>query len=386
MPAAAELLIYDVIGRDFWGEGVDATHVVNWLSEQDDDAEINVRINSPGGEAFDGAAIYNVLAQDSRRVVVHIDGLAASAASLVAMAGDEIVMAANALMMIHDASGLTFGTAVDHESTAGVLRKIDGTMATTYAARTGADIDDVVSWMDAETWMDADEAKERGFADKITDPKEAQASWGRSGDRIVASFRKRPQHLSPAPQMRPQHIAAQAVEESTMQLKKVCAALGLPEDAQEDTIVAAIEARNDELEKLTAALDAASANEPDPREWASREDLDKVRAHAEQLETQLRDRDLEALLVQAEGRLVFSDSDRDRYRRFVKSGGMSLEALREQIANTPVSPLAVKDETKTQESGIDEAGLDAEDRAMCKQFNLDPKIFAENKAKRLKAV
>lgn len=387
MPKAAELLIYDVIGRDFWGEGVDATGVVNFLAEQDDDAEIHVRINSPGGSAFDGAAIYNVLAQSDRRVVVHIDGLAASAASLVAMAGDEIRMASNAIMMIHNASGITVGTAADHEKSIEMLRTVDESMAKAYAARGGLGLPDVKEIMDAETWMGAEEAEGYGFADIITEPKEASASWGRSGERIVASFRKSPQHLTQAPQMRPHQIAAQAAEEhQPMDMKKVSAMLGVPEDAHEDTLVAAIEARCEEVDKLTANLEAAMAREPDPRKYASRDDLEKIRARSEALEAKLRDRDLEDLLVRGEGRIVFSDNDRDRYRRFVQSGGMTLDALREEIENKPVSELATRDEVKARTPQTDENGLDQDDLDFCAQYKIDQELFAKNKAARLKVV
>jgi hypothetical protein len=293
------------------------------------------------------------------------------------MAGDQIRMAQNALLMIHGASGLTIGTARDHDDTAEVLRKIDGNMAKTYAARSGAELDEVEAWMSDETWMDADEARDRGFVDTVTENKEAEASWGRRGQQVVASFRKAPQHLSPAPHQRPLHIAAQAVEEQPMDLKKICAALGLPEDAQEDTIVAAIEAR-----EADENIAVASIIEPDPREYASRKDLDDVRAHAKQLEAQLRDRDLEDLLVQAEGRVVFSDSDRDRYRKFVREGGMTLEALREEIENKPVSPLATQDEITARTSASNEDGLTDAELELCKRTGLDMKLYAANKAKR----
>lgn len=382
-PPIAELLIFDVIGRDFWsGEGVTATDVVNFLAEQDEDAEIHVRINSPGGSAFDGTAIYNALARDPRQVVIHIDGLAASAASLVAMAGDEIRMAENALLMIHGASGLTIGTAVDHEDMAAMLHKVDNALAGTYSARTGAKRDDVETWMNEETWMSSDEALDRGFADVIDAAKNVEASWGRYGQQVVASFRKSAQHISKVPQARPQQIAAQAVKELPMDPTKICAALGLPEDAQHETIMTAIEARTDALEKLTADAAASKDTEPDPRRYASREDLDQVRARAEQLETQLRDRDLEELLRAAEGKLVFSDSDRDRYRKFVREGGMTLATLREEIDSKPKSPLATADEVTARKPALDEHGLDAGDLAFCAQYGLNPEVFAKNKAKR----
>lgn len=377
-PEIAELVIFDVIGSDLWGEGVDAKSVVNWLAEQSDDAEIHVRINSPGGAAFEGTAIYNVLARDPRRVVVHVEGLAASAASLVVMAGDEISMAQNALMMIHGASGLTIGTAVDHEDTAKVLHKIDDTLAKTYAARTGADLSDVVAWMDAETWMDADEARERGFADAVTEAKKAEASWGRRAQQVLASFRHPPKHLSASPQPRPQQIAAQAVQENTMEhLAQIRAALGLPEDAQPETVVAAVEALN---EKCEGAANTERIAEPDPVAYVPRADFDELRTKLAQLEGKGLDRDIEDAIKAAAGRLVFSDADRDRFRKHLKGGAMSLAAFREEIAARELSPLAVKDEVVAAKT--DEIGLTAREVEWCEEHGLDKQLFAKNKAKR----
>lgn len=387
MPGIAELLIYDVIGYDWWTDGgVTAAQVVNFLAEQDDDAEIHVRINSPGGDAFDGVAIYNALARDSRRVIVWVDGLAASAASVVAMAGDQIHMAANALMMIHDAWTITLGTAADHEAAAEMLHRVDGALAKTYAARTGAAQSDVQEWMDDETWMDADEAKERGFADVVDEAKQAEASWGRGGQRVLASFKNKPDHLSPAPQQRPQRIAAQAVQEQPMDLKKICAALGLPEDAQDDTILAAIEARGEVLATdniaLAAVIPAVTPIEPDPVAYVPRADFDALRSRVEAADKATLSRDIEDAIKAAEGKLVFSDADRERFRKHLESGGMSIAAFREEIAAREMSPLAIPDEVTARTSATDQHGLTHVEKELCARTGLDPEKFAANKAKR----
>ena len=120
---------------------------------------------------FEGVGIYNALvswqaAQDGRKINVKIDALAASIASVIAMAGDEIEIGGNAMMMIHRASTITWGNAADHEQSASALKGIDDTIVNTYEARTGQKKDDLKTWLDAETYMTADEAIGRGFADK----------------------------------------------------------------------------------------------------------------------------------------------------------------------------------------------------------------------------
>ena len=131
--------------------------------------EINLRLNSEGGSVFDGHAIFNALRNHDARVVVDIDGLAASIASIIAMAGDEIRMAENAFMMIHDPWVVAAGTAEELRSQADVMDKVQEKLVNTYVKRTGGDADEIAGWMAAETWMNAEEALERGFVDSITE-------------------------------------------------------------------------------------------------------------------------------------------------------------------------------------------------------------------------
>lgn len=159
----AELWIYDEIGPM---SGITAQAVASALKQVASDRQLKIRLNSPGGSAFDGIAIYNLL-QQRGRVVVDIDGMALSAASLVAMAGDEIRMAENAMLMIHDPWTLTIGDAKDHQDAAERLEKLAGTLVSTYAARTGQSEKAVAEMMTAETWMTAGEALEFGFATSV---------------------------------------------------------------------------------------------------------------------------------------------------------------------------------------------------------------------------
>jgi ATP-dependent protease ClpP protease subunit len=168
---ATEILIYDEIGPF----GVTAKAVKAALAEAPGD--LVVRINSPGGDVFDGIAIASDLRAHPGHVRVEVTGLAASAASIIAMAGDEIAMAENSFLMIHNASGLVIGTRHDMRALADVLQKIDGELARAYASRTGISVRDIARMMDAETWIAATEAKDRGFADEIIAPAKVSAAW-----------------------------------------------------------------------------------------------------------------------------------------------------------------------------------------------------------------
>jgi len=169
-----DITIYDVIGDGFFG-GTSPREIMDALRKTPDARRINVFINSPGGSVFDAATIYNMLHQHKAHVTVHVDGLAASAASLVAMAGDDIIMAENAMMMIHDPWTITMGSAADIRKDADMLEKIEGTLVATYAARTGKTQKSIAAMMEAETWMTADEAVDMGFATEVVAAKRAAA-------------------------------------------------------------------------------------------------------------------------------------------------------------------------------------------------------------------
>lgn len=169
-----ELDIYDVIGEGWFFDGVTAKNVRSKLRAAGDVKLIKVRINSGGGDVFDGLAIYNLLAQHSARVEVDIDGLAASMASVIAMAGDEVRMGASAFMMIHNPWTVAVGESSEMREAADLLDKMQGSLADAYVARTGIAKDDVLAMMNAETWFSSAEAVAKGFADKVVSTKKAQ--------------------------------------------------------------------------------------------------------------------------------------------------------------------------------------------------------------------
>jgi ATP-dependent protease ClpP protease subunit len=165
----AELLIYDTIGADWWGDGLTAKQFDKDLKALGSPKRISVRINSGGGDVFDGLAIYNTLARHAARKTVYVDGLAASAASVIAMAGDDIRMGDGTFLMIHNAWGLAIGNAGEMRRTADLLDSISGQLAEVYVKRTGRTLADVRRMMDAETWMEPKTAIAEGFADRMSD-------------------------------------------------------------------------------------------------------------------------------------------------------------------------------------------------------------------------
>lgn len=181
----AEVYIYEEIGQDFWtGSGITAKGFAEQLDALGPVDSITVRINSPGGSVFDGNAIYNALVRHPAKVKVEIDGIAASAASYIAMAGDEINIAENGMVMVHRAHGGCMGNCQDMIEMADVLEKLDGSIAKIYADRTNRKLDTWLAKMDAETWFTADEAVKERLADSITPNKDKRSIVARFGREV----------------------------------------------------------------------------------------------------------------------------------------------------------------------------------------------------------
>jgi len=167
--SVGEIFIYDDIGAGFFEDGVTANRFASDLKAMGDLETLNIFINSPGGSVFEGVAINNIIKRQQARKIVHIDGIAASIASVVAMAGDEIRIANNGMMMIHNPWTVSVGEASELRQAADNLDKIGESITATYVARTTTEKDVITSMMDAETWMTAQEAVDLGFADSITE-------------------------------------------------------------------------------------------------------------------------------------------------------------------------------------------------------------------------
>ncbi len=182
-----EITIYDEIGP--WG--TTAADVRAALSEIKSE-RITLNINSPGGDVFDGIAIYNDLISHDAKIDVKVTGLAASAASIIAMAGDTIEMGKGAFLMIHNAWAVVMGNKNDLADMSQTLDSIDGALAEIYVERTGIALNEIKDLMDAETWLTASDSVEQGFADTSIDTEtKANALFDLSGYRCVPAAVKR---------------------------------------------------------------------------------------------------------------------------------------------------------------------------------------------------
>jgi ATP-dependent protease ClpP protease subunit len=190
-----ELLIYDEIGP-WWLGMIDGKVIADALRSLGSVPEIGVRINSPGGDVFEGLAIYNQLSKHAAKIRIEIDGLAASIASIIAMAGDRIRIAENAMLMIHDPWTITVGGTAEHTKAAEILAKIKTeSLVPTYAARTGLDAEELATLLSDETWLSASEAVEKGFADELVPNKGVSA---KRIDPRIHNFRRTPEALKAA--------------------------------------------------------------------------------------------------------------------------------------------------------------------------------------------
>lgn len=182
----ASLYIYDMISADW---GVSALAVVDAINQAGDAQVLNVHINSPGGDVFEGRAIMAAISAFRGKTVAKIDALCASAATSIALACDEIEMAEGAAFMIHNAKTLAYGDKSDLRHTADVVEKIEGAIVNDYTTRTGKDEAEIRAAMQAETWFTAAEALEYGFVDRVTGKTKVKNTWN------LAAFDKVPRAL-----------------------------------------------------------------------------------------------------------------------------------------------------------------------------------------------
>lgn len=191
-----ELILSGMVGDDYWGDGFTSGQVIAALAQVGRNTDVTVRLNSGGGIATEGAAIHAALSSHKGRVTVIVEGIAASAASLIACAGEVVEMALGSVLMIHDPATITWGTAAEHQLAIQMLESLATSYADTYADKTGEPSATMRTLMKAETWMTAQEAVDRKFADRLAtandnaEPAEptafAYAMYGRAPERIVA--------------------------------------------------------------------------------------------------------------------------------------------------------------------------------------------------------
>ncbi len=202
---SGSLFIYSVIGSSWFEEGVTATGVKDALAAMKGVTTLNVFINSEGGDVFEAKTIYTQLkrfaADNSAEIIVHIDGLAASAATFIAMAGDKIITSPAATWMVHEAWTLAMGNASDLRDSADLLDMMNEDIANIYATRTKRSVEEMRDLMSKETWMNAEQALKEKFTDEIAsyneeDEDEDEKSKARSTNKLEAAALTTRQRLS----------------------------------------------------------------------------------------------------------------------------------------------------------------------------------------------
>lgn len=235
---AAEISIHDEIGA--WG--ISAKDFLGQLKNIPAGRPLTLSLHSPGGEVFDGLAIYHAL-KARGNVSVRIEGLAASMASVIAMAGTRISMPRNAYLMIHNPSGFAMGESSDMRQLADLLDKLKGSLIAAYRDRTKKSDEDLTAMMDAETWLTGEEAVAQGFADEVTDAVALSASAFKAS-RVTAQLTHRPAALFDTPPPSTAHADHPTL--TTEQMKALVAlakkiGIALADNATEDQIIASID-------------------------------------------------------------------------------------------------------------------------------------------------
>ena len=287
----AEVSIYDEIGFG----GVTAKSFLAELKKLSGQ-RVHLRINSVGGSVVEGAAIYNALRRHKGGLVVHIDALAASMASVIAMAGDETLIADNALVMIHNPWGMTMGDADELRKEADILDKLKATLVNAYVRKTGMEAEQVAQMMDDETWLDATEAVALGFADAIEDGIEAAASITPEAararfDTFQNSMARKTTKTIKAEEAAPAEVVAEPIVEAPVADEAV-------DTSSEDTMNAELQAKVDALQADLDAKNSAEAAQAQASEDIAKE-LETLKAEVERLtaESASKDEEITALLA-----------------------------------------------------------------------------------------
>lgn len=191
-PSAGEIYIYSEISSEqFWGDETTATTFKEDLEAMGDLQTLNIYINSPGGSVFEGNSIYNIIKRHKAHVNVHIDGVAASIASVIAMAGDTIFMPKNAMMMIHNPWVMTAGNASELRKQADDMDRIRESLVEAYLAKSNGKIErsNLIELLDAETWLTATECVTYGLADVV---EETQTMAACADTKLFAKYQNTP--------------------------------------------------------------------------------------------------------------------------------------------------------------------------------------------------
>lgn len=346
-PSIAEIYIYDPVGDSIWEERTSAKSLSQKINALDVD-ELHVFINSPGGDAWDGLAIMNALRRHRARVIVTIDALAASAASVIAMAADHLVMNRGAEMMIHDPWTWADGNAEDFRKLADMLDKLSDSYAAAYAARAGGK---AAAWRDlmrAETWFTAQEAVSAGLADEAADAPAAAAHFDLSNFRYQGRAQA-PTPCNKLPASEPEETTVSTLKEknpmSSKLIEVLCQRLGIADStADEEAILAALDERlaaPDTREFTAASIPEGMALVDEAILTQLRSDAEKARTALAAIDAQRRD----AIVDEAVKAGRIAPASRERMRVLLDADEESASALIESLApNTiPVSEVGFAD-------------------------------------------
>lgn len=184
----SNITIYGVIGDSWWRNSISASDIDRELKAAGDN-DIIIRLNSPGGDAFDGVSIYNRLKDHKGKVTVYIDGYACSAASLIPLAADEVIMGIGAMVMIHEASTIVWGTKSQMRKEAGVLEKLESGIIDIYMTVAKVEREEIETMVNNETWFTAEESVAIGFANKVTEVKKPEKEDDKKKDEDPEAYK-----------------------------------------------------------------------------------------------------------------------------------------------------------------------------------------------------
>lgn len=254
---AIEILLYDQIGADFFGEGTSAKDFANDLKAQAPVSQINLRINSPGGNVFDGLAIYNTLLNHGAKITATVDGIAASIASVIAMAASELSMAETSILMIHNPHTVAMGDSAAMRKLAETMDTVKASMVNAYQRHTKLSAEEIGALMDDETWMSAEEAQSKGFANSIIKQPAIAASFDLSKFQHVPTERLEKMAASADIEVPAAVVAAQSLLQQPVIQAVVPATAGqekpvITEEQKPEPVVVAKESYNETAAEIIA--------------------------------------------------------------------------------------------------------------------------------------
>lgn len=342
-----EVHIYGNIGESIFGEGVAAKDFVASLQDlkKQGSKDLCIYISSMGGNVFEGMTIYNAIARWEGKKTIVIDGLAASAASLICMAADTIQMSDASMMMIHEPRSFAMGTMKDMDSTKDRLLKIRDSMADVYSTRTGRDVEDVKKMMASETWMTAKEAIKEKFADEmITRPSDDEEEM--KAVAFVSDLWTQFQHVPPAFFAMAHHFVPERrlppPEEKKMELAVIARMLGLAENASESAVFAMITqlgtkatSSNSDLQSFLALTGKETVGEARGviLAWqASHKQVEVLSAEKLKLEASVREREVSTIVATAitDGKIPPAMKE-----FWIAEGNKNVETLKAFVASAP---------------------------------------------------